>query len=138
MTAPDPRSTTHVIETRLFPRHPILRLVATAWLLASVVLLAVTLLRPEIQANDRVALSSLVPMYFLSFPLGHVGVLALNKLKVDLYVASHYVPGIFTEGLLLWTLLMVLGYVQWFVLLPWVSRKCRQLAGVLTDWYLAR
>lgn len=47
-----------------FPRHPILRVVATAWLLASVVMLIVTLARPEIGLNERAALSSLVPLYF--------------------------------------------------------------------------
>ena len=115
----------------LLPRHPVLRTAAMLWLLAAVILLIVTLLRPEIQANDRAALSSLVPLYFLSLPLGHLGVLALGRLKVDLYVSSQYVPGLFAEGLALWALLAVLGYVQWFVLVPWVAGKCRRLADLL-------
>lgn len=122
----------------LFPQHPVLRIVAILWLLAAVVLLLVTLLRPEIQANDRAALSSLVPLYFLSLPLGHLGLLAVNHAKVSLYVASQVVPGIFSEGLALWAALTVLGYVQWFVLLPWVSRLCRRLAGFLFKRYLAQ
>lgn len=122
----------------LLPRHPVLRIVATLWLLASVVMLFVTLLRPEIQANDRAGLSSLVPLYFLSFPLGHLGLLALNRLKVDLYVSFNVIPGIFTEGLLLWALLTLLGYVQWFIVLPWVSRKSRQLTDFLFNRYHAR
>jgi hypothetical protein len=122
----------------IIPRHPVLRIVATAWLLAAVVLLVVALLRPEIQANERAALSSLVPLYFLSFPLGHIGLLAVNQLKLDLYVASQAVPGIFSEGLMLWAALTVLGYTQWFVLLPWVSRLCRRLADFLSKRYLAR
>ena len=40
----------------LFPRHPVMRLAATAWMFASVVLLALTLLRPDISGNDRSAL----------------------------------------------------------------------------------
>ena len=123
---------------KIFPRHPILRIVATAWLLASIAMLLVTLLRPEIGLNERAALSSLVPLYFLSFPLGHFGLLALNRLKVDLYVTFNVVPGIFTEGLLLWVLLTILGYAQWFVVLPWVSRKFRQLADFLFNRHLAR
>ena len=122
----------------LFPRHPVLRIVATAWLLASVVTLVVVLARPEIQANERAALSSLVPLYFLGFPLGHLGLLAVNQLKLDLYVTSHIVPSIFSEGLMLWIALTVLGYVQWFVLLPWVSRACRRLADFLSKRYWAR
>jgi hypothetical protein len=122
----------------LFPRHPVLRIVATAWLLASVVMLLVTLLRPELGLNERAALSSLVPLYFLSLPLGHLGLAALGKLKLELYVSSQFVPSLFSEGLMLWAALTVLGYLQWFVLLPWLSRKCRSLADVLSKRYLAR
>jgi len=121
-----------------FPRHPVLRIVATAWLLASVVMLIITFARPEIGLNERAALSSLVPLYFLSFPLGHLGLLALNQLKVELYVTSNVMPGIFTEGLLLWALLTLFGYAQWFVLLPWLARKSRQLTDFLFNRHLAR
>ncbi|MBI3042247.1 MAG: hypothetical protein HYY78_05415 [Betaproteobacteria bacterium] len=122
----------------VFPRHPILRVVATAWLLVAAVLLLVTLLRPEIGLNERAALSSLVPLYFLSFPFGHAGVMALTRLKVDLYVGYHFVPGIFSEALMLWAALTVLGYAQWFVALPWVARKSRQFTDFLLRRYLAR
>ncbi len=36
-----------------FPQYPLPRMVATAWLLASVVMLIRTLLRPELYGNDR-------------------------------------------------------------------------------------
>ena len=62
----------------LFPRHPVMRLVATAWLLASFVMLTFTLLRPDISGNDRSALVNLTPLYWLSFPLGHVGVISFQ------------------------------------------------------------
>lgn len=114
----------------LFPRHPVLRIAAMLWLLAAVALLLVTLLRPEIQANERAGLSSLVPLYFLSLPLGHLGVLALGWLKVELYVSYQFVPGLFAEGLMAWALLAVLGYAQWFVLVPWLAGQCRRLAGL--------
>lgn len=115
----------------LLPQHRILRIAAVAWLLLSIVLITVTLLRPEMQANDRAALSTLVSLYFLSLPLGHLGVMAIGKLKVALYVDSQFVPGIFAEGLLLWACLVALGYVQWFMLLPWLARKARQAADFL-------
>ena len=111
-----------------------LRAAAAAWMLASVVMLVVTLLRPEMQANLRTALSSLLPLYFLSLPLGHAGLMATNKLKLELYLSNQFLPGIFVEGLLLWTLLTVLGYVQWFLLLPFISRKIRQLCDVYATW----
>lgn len=122
----------------LFPRHTVLRIVATVWLLASVVMLLVTLLRPEAGLNDRAALAGLVPLYFMSLPLGHLGLLALGSLKLELYVTSHFVPGIVSEGLMLWAALTVLGYLQWFVLLPWLARKSRQLADFLFKRRLAR
>jgi hypothetical protein len=116
----------------LFPQNPVVRLVATVWLVASIALMTVTLLRPEMQANDRAALSTLVPLYFLSLPLGHVGVMAINKIKLALYLdPGNFIPGIIDEGLALWAVLTVLGYVQWFVLLPWLSRKCLQLSRFL-------
>ena len=125
-------------EVTWFPRHFALRIIAVAWMLVAVVLLVVMLLRPEAQANELAALSSLVPLYFLGLPLGHLGFLALGKLKLELYVTSHYELSIVAEGLALWAALTVLGYLQWFVLLPWVSRKCRQLADFLSKRSLAR
>jgi hypothetical protein len=117
---------------RLLPQHPVIRLVATAWLLASVVLLTVTLLRPDITGNDRAALVYLTPLYWLSFPLGHAGVLAGIRVRLELYLELNFVPSILSEGLYLWTALTALGYLQWFVLLPVLAQKCRQLADVLS------
>ena len=104
---------------------------ATAWLLASVVMLTATLLRPELYGNDRAALVWLTPLYWLSFPLGHAGVMAGIWIRVELYVGPDFVPSVFAEGLYLWTVLSVLGYLQWFVLLPWISRKCWQLSRAI-------
>jgi hypothetical protein len=117
---------------RLLPRHPVIRLVATAWLLASVVMLTVTLLRPDITGDDRAALVYLTPLYWLSFPLGHAGVLAGIRIRLELYLEFNFVPSILSEGLYLWTALTLLGYLQWFVLLPVLAQKCRQLADFLS------
>jgi hypothetical protein len=115
----------------IVPRNPVVRVIATAWLLASIVLLFVTLLRPEIQANERAALSTLVPLYFLSLPLGHLGVMALNKIKLILILDFSVVPAILAEGLALWAALSVLGYLQWFILTPAVARGFSHLARML-------
>jgi len=114
-----------------FPRHPVLRGAAALWLLASVALLVATLLRPDITGTDRSALVYLTPLYWLSFPLGHVGVIAGIQIRLELYLELNFVPSVFAEGLYLWTSLTMLGFLQWFVLLPWISRKCRQLAHFL-------
>ena len=122
----------------LFPRHPVMRLVAMAWLLASVVLLTLTLLRPDITGNDRSALVYLTPLYWLSFPLGHVGVIAGIELRLRLYLDFNFVPSILSEGLYLWTTLTALGYAQWFLLLPLLAQKCRQLSDFLSKRHPAR
>lgn len=109
-----------------------MRLVATAWLLASVLLLTFTLLRPDISGNDRAALVYLTPLYWLSLPLGHVGVIAGIRIRLELYLNFNFVPSILSEGLYLWAALTVLGYLQWFVLLPLLARACRRLADFLS------
>ena len=45
---------------------------------------------------------------------------------------------IVTEGLALWAALTVLGYLQWFVLLPWLARGARRLVDRLCARFLAR
>lgn len=122
----------------LFPRHRVLRPVATAWLLAAVVMLVVTLLRSDIHGSDRAALVYLTPLYWLSFPLGHLGVLAGIQLRLELYGTLNFVPSILAEGLYLWTALTVLGYIQWFVLLPLIAGGCRQLSRFLFNRDAAR
>ncbi len=116
----------------LLPRHPAMRLAATVWLLASIVMLTFTLLRPDISGNDRAALVYLTPLYWLSFPFGHLGVIGGIRIRLELYLEFGYVPSILTEGLYLWAALTVLGYLQWFVLLPLLARACRQLANFLS------
>ena len=111
----------------LLPRHRFLRWAAAIWLTVAAVLLVVMLLRPELEADERRALSVLVPLYFMSFPLGHAGLLTVNRLKVELYWANEFVPALSTEGVVLWVVLMSLGYFQWFVLLPGVCRQIRRL-----------
>jgi hypothetical protein len=122
----------------VFPRHPALRIVATLWLLASVVLLVITLLRTDIHGSDRAALVYLTPLYWLSFPLGHLGVMAGIRLRLELYLNFNVVPNVLAEGLFLWTALTVLGFAQWFLLLPWVADGCRRLSRFLFNRDAAR
>src|SRR5690348_8600379 len=109
----------------LLPKHPVSRRMAMAWLLACLATLIVMLARVELH-DDRTALSTLVPLYWLSLPLGHAGVLIVIRIKTTLYV-SGAAPGILAEGMMQWIALGALGYTQWFVLLPLVTRKCQQL-----------
>ena len=116
----------------LYPRHPALRLTATVWLLASVLMLTFTLLRPDITGGSRSALVYLTPLYWLAFPLGHAGVMAGIELRLWLYLEWSFVPRVLAEGLYLWSALTLLGYAQWFVLVPLLAQKLRQVAGFLS------
>jgi hypothetical protein len=122
----------------IFPRHPVMRLAATAWLIASALMLTFTLLRSDLTGSDHSALVYLTPLYWLSLPLGHVGVIAGIELRLRLYLDFNFVPSILSEGLYLWTTLTALGYAQWFLLLPLLARKCRQLSDFLSRRYPAR
>jgi hypothetical protein len=75
-----------------------------------------------------------VPLYFMSLPLGHAGLLAVNELKLELYLGNGFVPDMLTEGVVLWSALTALGYAQWFWLLPLVSRAIRQLGSAHAAW----
>lgn len=121
----------------LLPNHPASRRVAALWLLACTATLIVMLLRTGLNEGDRAALSALVPMYWLSLPLGHVGVMTVIDIRTALYLAGM-APGILAEGLLLWLALGVLGYVQWFLLLPLSARMCQQLLQYLFNRDAAR
>ena len=106
----------------LLPKHPIARVAALLWLLACLIFLLLALLQPKMYADERSALAMLVPVYFLAFPTGHVALLAVNKLKLHWYLSTGFSPDIPTECILLWTFIVLLGYLQWFVLLPWLAR----------------
>ena len=113
------------------PRHPVTRIAAIAWLSVCLAFLAMTLLQHSLYANERSALAVMVPVYFFSFPVGHIALTIISKIKLALYLSAEFSPSILSEGVFLWTLSVVLGYVQWFVMLPWLTRKCWQLSGAL-------
>jgi hypothetical protein len=115
----------------LLPQHAFTSRVAVLWVLACVAILLVMLSHSGVPGDSRSGLEILVPLYFLSFPLGHIGLMAGIEVKLALYVKGEPLPGILHEGLFLWTSMTVLGYAQWFLLLPWLARKCRQLSDFL-------
>ena len=116
----------------LFPHHPVSRGAAALWFLACLTFLALTLLQAGLYVNDRNAFAMMVPVYFLAFPFGHIAVLAIARIKLGLYMNGGLEPDLLAECLMLWTCTVVLGYLQWFIFLPWLARKCWQVCGVLS------
>jgi hypothetical protein len=114
----------------LLPRHRVSRRIAAAWLFVCFALLVVTLARVALHEGDRSALNTLVPLYWLSLPLGHAGIMAVIDIRTALYV-SGTVPGLLVEGLASWLALTTLGYAQWFLLLPLVARGFQKVLQLL-------
>lgn len=111
----------------LLPRHRLARYAAAAWALACAASLAVFLLHPAAAAGGRTALATLVPLYLAGMPASHAAMLATIEIRTRVYVESGANLGVINEGLALWTMLAVLGYLQWFVLLPWLARGVQRL-----------
>ncbi|MEQ1775880.1 MAG: hypothetical protein ABL891_19050 [Burkholderiales bacterium] len=122
----------------LLPKHPITRVVAILWLSVCLAVLALALLQNSLYAEERSALAMLVPVYFLGFPCGHIALLAVNKIKLALYLSAGFSPSVLSECVFLWTFTIVLGYVQWFIVLPALSRKCWRLSRALFNPHSAR
>lgn len=97
------------------------------WVLCSVAVLAVTLTRYAPDSASDIGIFLVYGMLFLAFPVSLlvaalVALLALlqEQLGVPLLdlISSNYVG--FS---VMWLMFFIAGYVQWFVLLPWLWRK---------------
>ena len=109
----------------LLPRHRVARYAAGAWALACAVSLAAFVLHPAAPAG-RTALATLVPLYLAGMPASHGAMLAIIEARIRVYTEGGALS-VTTEGLALWALLALLGYLQWFVLLPWLARLTQKL-----------
>jgi len=62
-------------------------------------------------------------MLTLSFPIGFLGVLLLVGLN---QIFSLGDAGPYTSNLIAWLLLIAFGYIQWFLLLPYLTKRIRK------------
>ncbi len=96
------------------------RVIKLLWIFACVSTLVLTLLYRGPKYRDAV-LEELIIMSSLSFPTGFV-------------VATSYLDAVkhateLQEIFLVWIPLFVIGYLQWFVLVPFVARRIRRRFG---------
>ena len=63
----------------------------------------------------------LVPLYLASLPASQAAVATIIEIRTQIYVDGGTLA-IATEGVALWALLAISGYLQWFMLLPWLVR----------------
>lgn len=105
----------------------VVQIVKIVWVLCSVAVLAVTLTRFAPDSASDIGIFLIYGMLFLAFPVSLpvaalFALLALlqEQLGVPLLelISSNYVG--FS---VMWLVFFIAGYVQWFVLLPWLWRK---------------
>jgi hypothetical protein len=65
-------------------------------------------------------------MVMLTFPSGFLLAASLDILFGLLGKAGVYVPGNYVFYIVLWLLFAFIGYVQWFVIVPWIIRKFKK------------
>ena len=103
------------------------KVLKVVWVLCSVAVLVVTLVRYAPNTESDIGIFLVYGMLFLAFPVSLLvaGLFALlvllqEQLGVPLLdlIGSNYVS--FT---VMWLTFVVAGYLQWFVLLPWLWRK---------------
>ncbi len=110
--------------TRLFPQKLIGRFLLFLWLAACLAVLLLAYIQREIHDTD-VAFAYL--MIYLTFPLGYaLGVLVGFVFMVIYYLFGVEVPGGFLSNLCVWIFLVLTGYFQWFVLVPWIYQQIKK------------
>lgn len=94
------------------------------WVLGSLLALVVSLAAYDGKPNSDADLLLGYAMLTLSFPLGLVLAAALSLLGQIAYATTGYVfTTSYASIAVTWLVFFVAGYLQWFVLLPWLWRK---------------
>jgi len=98
------------------------KIIIALWAGATVLVLAITLYAFDGTSNSDIGIFFGWCMLALSFP----GSLLIPLVHVALYDGlSIMIETSYLSLVLDWLGFFVIGYVQWFVLLPWLWRKCK-------------
>jgi hypothetical protein len=106
------------------------KVLKVVWVLCSMAVLAVTLTRYAPGPASDIGVVLIYGMLFLAFPVsllvaGLIALMALlqEQLKVPLLdaIGSNYLG-----FCVMWLAFFVAGYLQWFLLLPWLWRKWKR------------
>ncbi|MEW6291409.1 MAG: hypothetical protein AB1545_16345 [Thermodesulfobacteriota bacterium] len=108
----------------------LIKLLKIIWVLSSVAVIALTFLRYDPNSVSDIGIFLVYGMLFLAFPLSLVvaglfalAVLLQEQLRMPILdlISSNYVG--FS---VMWLAFFAVGYLQWFVLLPWLWRKWKR------------
>jgi len=111
-----------------FPRTPKGRIILALWLIACLAVLIDGFIERNTSEWDTVFLIS---MTVLTFPAGYAFDV-LVFFPVFRFLMDHETYFLNQRGfiplLILWPFFVAVGYLQWFVLIPWLARR-------LTRWF---
>ena len=100
----------------------IVKISQVLWIGAAVLVLAITLYAFDGTTNSDIGIFFVWCMLVLSFPSG----LLISLVHVILYDGfSVIVETTYLSFGLDWVGFLVIGYIQWFVMLPWLWHKCK-------------
>ena len=111
---------------KILPRTIIGKILFALWLGACIAVLVFDFIQRQIHDTD---LAFLWFMIYLTFPSGYVlaGTLgAIFFLISKVFGDALSIPGGFLPNLLFWPLFVVVGYYQWFVIVPALFRRFRK------------
>jgi hypothetical protein len=107
----------------VIPRSWLVRALAALWMLLCFSVLVFAWVQRSIHDTD-IAFAYL--MLFLTFPSGYILAAVIGFLFYAFYEAwGIVVPGGFINNLVAWLMLVVVGYLQWIILIPWCFRRLR-------------
>lgn len=100
------------------------RLLKWLWVLSALLALLASLAAYDGEPNSDADLLLGYAMLTLSFPLGLIVAASFSILGQVAYATTGYVfTTSYVSITVTWLIFFVAGYVQWFVLLPWLCRK---------------
>jgi hypothetical protein len=102
-------------------------LARACWIIACVIILVVTVAKYDGKPNSDIADFEAWTMLVLSFPLGWLAVaLFVGVARIGEYWYKAEIPTSYTYLIIMWGLWFTIGYLQWFMLLPWTIRRLRE------------
>jgi len=105
----------------VLPSSLVGKILASIWVTACVSVPIFAFVNRDIKDTDIVVISA---MLFLTFPVGiaFVGLVTLVLMALDSLLGVT-VPSGFIFNFVIWVPMAILGYVQWFLLLPAAFRR---------------
>ncbi len=101
------------------------------WLIACLATLVFAFVQREIH-DASIVFAYL--MIFLTFPLGYALAAFVGAISFGLYSTMGIVmPDGFIPNLVWWVMFVAVGYLQWFVLVPWLFRKLHRSSDPVAE-----